>query len=138
MGPDTLASCFAKSSGVGGEVPVTTSTANAGYPQDLVARWAARYLLYTTSTPETRNDIWVLPLQPDGKAAPAAQPSPYVTSAADKGDPDSLRNRILVGLPIIRMRAGETRFICKLFPCLAESGRFPGLAAGLRNGTGWP
>jgi len=37
-----------------------------------------RFLLYETSGPETRRDLWVAPMTPDGRPAEGAQPRPYL------------------------------------------------------------
>jgi serine/threonine protein kinase/dipeptidyl aminopeptidase/acylaminoacyl peptidase len=37
-----------------------------------------RFLLYETNTPETRRDLWVAPVTPDGRLAEGAQPRPYL------------------------------------------------------------
>ena len=37
-----------------------------------------RYLLYETSDPETRRDLWVAPVTPDGRLAEGVQPKPYL------------------------------------------------------------
>jgi len=37
-----------------------------------------RFLLYETSGPETRRDLWVAPVTPDGRLAEGAQPRPYL------------------------------------------------------------
>jgi serine/threonine-protein kinase len=37
-----------------------------------------RFLLYETSGPETRRDLWIAPVTPDGRLAEGAQPKPYL------------------------------------------------------------
>jgi Tol biopolymer transport system component len=37
-----------------------------------------RYVLYETSDPETRRDLWVAPVTPDGRLAEGAEPKPYL------------------------------------------------------------
>jgi Tol biopolymer transport system component len=37
-----------------------------------------RFLLYETNAPETRRDLWVAPVTPDGRLAEGAQPRPYL------------------------------------------------------------
>jgi Tol biopolymer transport system component/predicted Ser/Thr protein kinase len=37
-----------------------------------------RFLLYETSGPETRRDLWVAPMTPEGRLAEGAQPKPYL------------------------------------------------------------
>jgi serine/threonine-protein kinase len=37
-----------------------------------------RFLLYETNTAETRRDLWVAPVTPDGRLAEGAQPRPYL------------------------------------------------------------
>jgi Tol biopolymer transport system component len=37
-----------------------------------------RFLLYETSGPETRRDLWIAPVTPDGRLAEGAQPRPYL------------------------------------------------------------
>ena len=37
-----------------------------------------RFLLYESNTPETRRDLWVAPMTPDGRLAEGEQPRPYL------------------------------------------------------------
>jgi serine/threonine protein kinase len=58
-------------SGAGGERLLVKSTAEYKY-EKYATSWSrdGRFLLYTTENPETKNDLWVLPLQGDGKPTP--------------------------------------------------------------------
>jgi serine/threonine protein kinase len=43
-----------------------------------------RFLLYEASAPETRKDLWVAPMTPDGRLAEGAQPKPYLQGSASE------------------------------------------------------
>jgi hypothetical protein len=64
-----------ESSGAGSEQRVTQSP-NVQDPSD----WSrdGRFVLYFETDPHTQRDLWILPVTPDGRLAPGAQPRPYV------------------------------------------------------------
>jgi Tol biopolymer transport system component len=43
-----------------------------------------QFLLYETSGPETRRDLWVAPTTPDGRIAEGAQPRPYLNGPSSE------------------------------------------------------
>jgi Tol biopolymer transport system component len=64
-----------EASGAGAEQRVTES-ANTQSPDD----WSrdGRVLIYGEQSPETKSDLWVLPVGPDGAADAGAKPRPYL------------------------------------------------------------
>jgi Tol biopolymer transport system component/predicted Ser/Thr protein kinase len=64
-----------ESNGAGSEERLTQS------PNSQIATdWSldGRFVLYREISPETGADLWVLPVTPEGKPAPGAQPRPYL------------------------------------------------------------
>jgi serine/threonine protein kinase/Tol biopolymer transport system component len=43
-----------------------------------------RFLLYETAGPETKRDLWVAPMTPDGRLAEGAQPRPYLNGPSSE------------------------------------------------------
>jgi serine/threonine protein kinase len=43
-----------------------------------VCDWSGGYVLYESYDPETKRDLWVAPLTPDGRLTEGAQPKPYL------------------------------------------------------------
>src|SRR5215472_12753444 len=82
LGSSTL---FCKpANGIGDEqVAFQRPTSNA-IPFD----WSGdgRWLLTREASPDTNNDVWRLPIAPDGKAAEGATPTPYLQSRFNEGD----------------------------------------------------
>jgi Tol biopolymer transport system component/predicted Ser/Thr protein kinase len=73
---DATRNLFRKeSSGAGSEERLTQSP-NIQLPND----WSrdGRFVLYHENSPDTGLDLWVLPVTPEGKPAPGAQPRPYL------------------------------------------------------------
>ncbi|MBL8293498.1 MAG: serine/threonine-protein kinase [Bryobacterales bacterium] len=64
-----------EASGAGVEYRVTES-ANPQWPND----WSrdGRLVLYYEEAPDTKRDLWVLPMAPDGKPEPGARPRSYL------------------------------------------------------------
>jgi Tol biopolymer transport system component len=71
-----LANLFRRdASGTGGAQRLTQSP-NIQDPED----WSrdGSLILYHQNDPQTRRDLWILPVTPDGRLAPNAQPRPYL------------------------------------------------------------
>jgi len=64
-----------ESNGAGSEQRVTQSPNNQE-----ATDWSrdGRFVLYFETDPSTQRDLWILPVTPDGRPAPGAQPRPYL------------------------------------------------------------
>lgn len=67
---------FRKAAAGGGDEQRLIQSSNIQYPTE----WShdGRFLLYMEVAAGTGNDLWILPVTPDGKAAPGAKPRPYL------------------------------------------------------------
>jgi len=82
LGSSTL---FRKpANGIGGEQTAFQRPTSNALPLD----WSrdGRWLLTREASPDTNNDVWRLPIAPDGKAAEGATPTPYLQSRFNEGD----------------------------------------------------
>jgi Tol biopolymer transport system component len=70
-----------ETSGSAEEQPVISP----GVPRD----WSrdGRWVLYTVIDPETKADVWVLPVMPEGRSAPGAKGTPYLRSPFNESAP---------------------------------------------------
>jgi Tol biopolymer transport system component len=70
-----------ETSGAGGEERLISSP-NTQYPTD----WSqdGKLILYTEVASDTKRDIWVIPVTPDGKLVDGAKPRPYVRTPANE------------------------------------------------------
>jgi Tol biopolymer transport system component/predicted Ser/Thr protein kinase len=71
-----------ESSGVGSQQRITQSP-NTQYATD----WSrdGRFVLYFELDPHTQRDLWILPVAPDGRPPPGAQPRPYLRTTSSEG-----------------------------------------------------
>src|SRR5262249_14161978 len=58
----------------------------ATWPPSTLSDWSrdGRFVLNTRNTVETRDDIWVVPMTPDGHLAADAQPKPYLRAPVNE------------------------------------------------------
>jgi len=70
-----------ETSGSGEEQPVVSP----GQPRD----WSrdGHWILYSVIDPETKADVWVLPVMPEGRSAPGAKGTPYLRSPFNESAP---------------------------------------------------